>query len=146
MIELARDTGPEWLRRIITEWRRYGAKAVCGVCDFIRDECRNAESWTLGEVKVPHFLKRVAESAEGMYFEIQTPIKAVEADGRAAFFNTLQKAERRRLIKADDVEATDKCLILVAKHLKKNGLKVSIATEDRELAKLCEELGINVRL
>lgn len=146
LINLARGLEGGWLRKILLEWQRFGVKAVCAICDFVLRESKNAENWTLGKVTVQRLLKEVAESREGMYVEVATPIRNVEADARALFYNLLPKAERRLLLKAEDVSPTDKCLILIARYAERNGIHASITTEDLKLADLSKKLGVEVRL
>jgi hypothetical protein len=145
LITLSRESGSQWLRKLLLEWRKYGARAVCGVCDFIKRESVNAEKWRLGEVKVQGLLSGAAENPDAAYVEVKTPIMEVEAESRDKFADVLPKAERRRLIKNRELSGTDKCLILVAWHMQQNGLNVSVATEDAALARMCGELSIKVR-
>ncbi len=142
LIALSYGAEEEWVRRILVEWRRYGAKAVCGICDFIHKEAINAENWMIGRVTVGSFLKKIAESRDGMYIEVSTTIKDVNADGRAEFLDLLPKQQRIRLIKSWDVSPTDKCLLVVAVYLGWNGVNASVRTRDRALVDLCKEFGI----
>ena len=146
LILLARGSGPAWVKRLLFEWKEFGLKAVCGVCDFIKRESINAEKWKLGGVKVQSLLSEAAESPSGMYVEFKTPIGEAEADGRDVFIDVLPKALRRKLIRDSGLSGTDKCLVLVAWYLRENGLSVSVATQDEALARACEGLSIKVRV
>jgi hypothetical protein len=145
LILLARGSGSTWVRRLLFEREKFGLKAVCGVCDFIRRESVNAEKWKLERVKVQRLLGDVAESPSGMYVEFKTPIGEAEADSRDAFIDVLPKALRRKLMREDGLSGTDKCLVLVAWYLQQNGLNVSVASEDEALARMCGEFDVKVR-
>ena len=143
LILLAHGSGPMWVRRLLFEWEKYGLKAICGICDFIARESVNVEKWKLNGTAVRGFLSEAAES--GAYVELKTPVRSVDAGSRDMFVNVLPKAQRNRLVRNHRLSGTDKCLILVAWHLRGNGVNVSIVTEDDAMKQACEELMIKTR-
>jgi len=145
LILLARGSGYAWVRRPLFEWEKFGLKAVCAVCDFIKRESVNAERWKLEGVKVQSHLSDAAESPDGMYVEFKTLIGEVEADSKDAFIDVLPKAMTRKLIRDSGLSGTDRCLAVVAWYLQQNGLNVSVATEDEALARMRREFDVKVR-
>jgi len=77
--------------------------------------------------------------------EIQTPIRSKSADQRSSFADLLPRVLRRKVIRRN-LSGTDKSLLVVAWYLQREGLKVLVATRDRELMEACRELGIKASL
>ena len=77
--------------------------------------------------------------------EIQTPIRSKSADQRSSFADLLPRVLRRKVIRRN-LSGTDKSLLVVAWYLQREGLKVLVATRDRELIEACWELGIEACL
>ena len=145
LIWLARSMKTNWVRKLLVDWRKFGARAICGICDFIKIEALNAEKWRCKKRLIRRFLSNIEESAEGMYIELKTPIKDVEADSRSVFANILPKPIRRILIREKFLSGTDKCLILVAIYLKNSDFDISILTHDKILFATCINLGLKTR-
>lgn len=143
LISLVRTGQPAWILKLIVEWRKYGARAICGVCDFIRREAVNAERWYYGAATVQSFLKEASRRPSAMYVEVETPV--TDVDDRATLIDTLPRNGRRILISADDLSVADKCLILVSATLKGCGVKNSVATMDRGLMEAGLKVGVKVR-
>ncbi|MBS7640909.1 MAG: hypothetical protein QXJ19_04825 [Candidatus Bathyarchaeia archaeon] len=140
LIMISRASEPSWLLKLFLDWRNYGAKAVCGVCDFIRVEAINVENWFFGRVTVLNFLRKVEDGQNSMYVEVKTPIVDELADKRALFLNFLPRDERRIIISDTKTSQTDKCLVLMARHFSRSNISVSIVTADKALINLSKKL------
>lgn len=142
LIDVSRAGEPEWIRKILFEWGKYGLKAVCGVCDFIRREAVSVENWLFGRVTVLGFLREIERGGGSAYVEVKTPVYNELADKRGLLIDLLPKGDRRIVISDGETSQTDKCLAVVAKYLSQLGQPTSIATADRALLRLSKALSI----
>ena len=121
-------------------------KRICVICDFILKEAINAEKWQKGFSKIRKVMTLLMKDQNHLFVEIRTPIKSWLADQRGVLADLLPRVLRRKVIKRN-LSGTDMGLLVVAWYLQeKEGLKVLVATRDRELMEACRELGIEARL
>jgi len=121
-------------------------KRICVICDFILKEAINAERWRKGSSRIKKVMTLLMKDRDYVFVEIQTPIKSWLADQRGILADLLPRVLRRKVIRRG-LSGTDMGLLVVAWYFQeREGLKVLVATRDRELIEACWELGIEACL